>query len=149
MTNKETSKPATAVKAETVVKPAANVTAAPKETVKPAAKPAEEPKKEAVKAVETPAKETPNKAAAPKKSAKKAPAKKKAAEKAAEKVEEVCVQFEGREVSVKDVVEKAKQDYIADGHRESSIKSVRVYIKPEDCKAYYVVNDKFAGEMPL
>lgn len=145
MTNKETSKPATAAKAENIVKPAANVTAAPKETAKPAAKPAEEPKKEAVKAVEAPAKETPKKAAAPKKPVKKAPVKKKATE----KVEEVCVQFEGREVIVKDVVEKAKQDYIADGHRESSIKSVRVYIKPEDCKAYYVVNDKFAGEVPL
>ena len=142
MTNKETSKTATTVKTESTAKPVA--TAAQKETAKPAAKPAET-KKEAEKSVAAPAKETAKKTAPAKKAAKKAPAKKKVVE----KVEEICVQFGGQEIMAKDIVEKAKQDYVADGHRESSIKSVRVYIKPEENMAYYVVNDKFKGEMPV
>ncbi len=86
-------------------------------------------------------------AAEPKKeAAKKKPAAKK---KEAEKVEEVYIQFHELEITAKEVIEKAKQAYVAEGHRESSIKSIRVYIKPEEKMAYYVINDKVAGGVSL
>lgn len=96
-------------------------------------------------------------AAEEKKVAAKAAAKKtvkKAAKKVAEKKEEVLVpevfiQFNNREDVVADVVERAKAAYVADGHKASAIKSLQVYLKPEDGKAYYVVNQKYAGQVNL
>jgi len=66
-----------------------------------------------------------------------------------EKKDEVFVQFAGEEFVVEDVMEKAKAAYIAEGHRACAIKSVRLYIKPEERKAYYVINDKAAGCIEL
>ena len=66
-----------------------------------------------------------------------------------EKKDEVFVQFAGEEFAVEEVMEKAKAAYIAEGHRASAIKSVRLYIKPEERKAYYVINDKAAGCIEL
>lgn len=78
---------------------------------------------------------------------KKKPAKRET--KAAEKKDEVYVQFAGEEFSVQDVMEKAKAAYVAEGHRASAIKSVRLYIKPEERRAYYVINEKSAGSIEL
>lgn len=66
-----------------------------------------------------------------------------------EKKDEVFVQFAGEEFVVEEVMEKAKAAYVAEGHRVSAIKSVRLYIKPEERKAYYVINDKAAGSIDL
>jgi len=73
----------------------------------------------------------------------------KADTKVVEKKDEVFVQFAGEEYVVEEVMEKAKAAYIAEGHRASAIKSVRLYIKPEERKAYYVINDKAAGSIDL
>lgn len=75
--------------------------------------------------------------------------KKNTVEKKAEKQEEVFVQFSGEEVVVEEVIEKAKAAYIAEGHRASAVKSLRLYIKPEERKAYYVINEKAAGSIEL
>ena len=87
------------------------------------------------------------------KKASKKPAEKKASAKTetkkVEKKDEVFVQFAGEEYAVVDVMEKAKAAYGAEGHRASAIKSVRLYIKPEERKAYYVINDKAAGSIDL
>ena len=73
----------------------------------------------------------------------------KADAKKVEKKDEVFVQFAGEEYSVDEVMEKAKAAYVAEGHRATAIKSVRLYIKPEERKAYYVINDKAAGSIDL
>lgn len=79
----------------------------------------------------------------------------KTAEKATKKVEKpenqeiVYVQFAGEEFVVAEAMEKAKAAYVAEGHRASAIKSLRLYIKPEERKAYYVINDKAAGSIDL
>ncbi len=78
-----------------------------------------------------------------KKAAKKSEAKK------VERVEEIYVQFAGQELLTKEVLERAKQAYVSEGHRESSIKSIRLYIKPEEHMAYYVINEKIAGGVPV
>ena len=119
--------------------------------VQTAAKSAAEVVKEtAVKAEakDTAKKETAKKETAAKKTTKKTPAKKTESKKA-EKIEEIYLQFHGQEIFTKDVMERAKQAYIAEGHRESSIKSIRLYIKPEENMAYYVINEKIAGGVTL
>ncbi|MBQ8799038.1 MAG: hypothetical protein IJZ55_05675 [Lachnospiraceae bacterium] len=73
----------------------------------------------------------------------------KAVEKKPEKKDEVFVQFAGEEYAVAEVMEKVKAAYVAEGHRASGVKSVRLYIKPEERKAYYVINDKAAGSIDL
>ncbi len=103
----------------------------------PAAKKAAAPKKAAAK------KPAAKKAAAPKKDAapKKAAAKKPAAKKAA--VENVYVQYLGAEITSADLIAKAKK---ASGVK--SPKAVNVYVKPEENKVYYVV-DNNAGSFDL
>lgn len=87
---------------------------------------------------------------------KKAPAKKAAAKttavkttKAASVDTELYVQFAGNEVSTTDIVAKVKAAYIAEGHKESAIKAIKLYIKPEDSAVYYVINDKASGMVSL
>jgi len=83
------------------------------------------------------AKET---AAKTKSAAKKTAEKTKAAvEKAAEK-DVVFVEFADKQLDVASLVEAAKADYKAKGHRAP--KAVKLYIKPEEGVAYYTVNDK-------
>ena len=62
---------------------------------------------------------------------------------------EVFIQYQGREAMVADAIEKAKAEFVADGHRVSTIKSLQVYLKPEENAAYYVINRKFAGRVDL
>lgn len=136
-----------AKKVEEVVKPVAKAVEAKVEEVKAEAVKVEEKAAEAVKAeVEK---------AAPAKEEKKAgrkPAAKKAAAKPAKKEEavtEIYVQYGPGESSVATVVEKIKAEYVEQGHRASSIKSLKIYLKPEDRSAYYVINDKVAGRVDL
>lgn len=63
--------------------------------------------------------------------------------------EEIFVQFENNEILTKDIVEKVKAAYVAEGHAADSIKKVRVYIKPEEKMVYYVVNDEYASGIGL
>ena len=75
---------------------------------------------------------------------------KKAAKAAKEELKpDVFIQYQGNEAIVADVIEKAKNEFVADGHRASSIKSLQVYLKPEEFAAYYVINQKFAGRVDL
>lgn len=64
-------------------------------------------------------------------------------------IPEIYVQYGPDESSVQTVVEKIKAEYVEQGHRASSIKSLKVYLKPEDTAAYYVINDKVAGRVDL
>ena len=111
------------------------------ETVVPAAAPVEakaEVKTEAEKEEKKPA-------------AKKAPAKKEEApaEKAVKKAPEkdaakLFIEFGGNKFAADEIVEKCKAAYKADNSRKQ-VRSIEVYVKPEDNKAYYVVNGKADG----
>ena len=118
------------------------------ETVKKAAAPKAEaekkavaPKAEAEKKVAAP-KAEPKKAAAPKAAKKPAAPRRKAAD-------TVYVQYGAAEWDVAALVEKAKADYVAAGHKATEAKKVTVYVKPEEGKAYYVVNDTDTGSVAL
>ena len=107
--------------------------------------------KEEAKVVKTAAKA--EKKASPKAekpAAKKTTTKKAAAKSAAKPVakkEVVAVQFAGKEYNVDAVVEAAKADFKA--NNKGSLRSINVYIKPEDDAAYYVVNGKVQGKVDL
>ena len=62
---------------------------------------------------------------------------------------EVYIQFQGQEAVVEEVIEKAKKQFVEEGHRMSTIKTIQVYLKPEEYAAYYVINQKHAGRVDL
>ena len=64
-------------------------------------------------------------------------------------IPEVYLQYCGQESDQSAVVEKIKEQYVAEGHRLGNIKSLKIYLKPEDRAAYYVINDRFAGKVDL
>lgn len=86
-------------------------------------------------------------AAKAKKTATKAAAKTKAAvEKATEK-DAIFVEYADKQLDVAALVEAAKADYKAKGHRAP--KAVKLYIKPEEGVAYYTVNGKGDGDQKV
>ncbi len=123
-------------------KPAAQAKTAENETVKVETKAAEKTtaaEKEAVKEV---AKEVVKETAA----AEEAPA--KAAKKEAE--QEMILQFGGREIKEKDLYERIQQIWIEGyGKKAEELKSLKVYVKPEEFTAYYVINDDVTGSIDL
>lgn len=119
---------------------AAKATEAVKEAAKSASKVVEEKAKEAEKAV---AKKT----TAAKKTVKKAAS--KAAAKVVEASTKVVIQYQNNENTIAQVEERVKAQFIAEGHRASSIKQLDIYVKPEEYSAYYVINEKFSGRVDL
>ena len=81
--------------------------------------------------------------------AKKAPAKKAAAKTTTAKavVPEVHVQFAGNDAMLDVVIDRVKKQYIAEGGK--SISEVQIYVKPEEGKAFYVINGSNAGDVSL
>ena len=123
--------------------------------VKPAAK--NEAKAETKTTAKTDTKTT-TKAAANKetKAAAKPVAKKEvkpAAKTTAKKAEAVktttLVQYQNKEVDMTKVEERVKAQFVSEGHKSSDIKTVNIYVKPEEYSAYYVINDKFSGRVDL
>lgn len=137
MATKTTAKPkATLKKVETAVKETATATKeAVKDTVKAAEKKVEKTVKAAEKTVKT--------------AAKKAPAKKEAAKKTELKVSQ-HVQFSGKSYSTDDLVKIAKDVWKYDMKKKvDDIKSINLYVKPEESQVYFVVNDKEAGSFVI
>ena len=134
-------------KAAVAAKPVAKAVAA----TKPAEAKVEEKKVEAKKAVEEKKAVPAKKAAAPKKeTAKKAaPAKKEATVKAATKVS-VNLQFAGKEYKAEDFEKMAKDVWQYDlGKKAADLKSVDLYVKPEENKVYYVMNGDVTGDFDI
>ena len=77
---------------------------------------------------------------------------KDAVEKAAKKVVTgevapvVYVQYMGAEKKVEDLVDAAKAAFAVE-HKGTRITDLKLYVKPEDRAAYYVVNEQFAGRV--
>ena len=87
---------------------------------------------------------------AEKKAAVKKTAVKRTAAKTASVNTEVYVQFWGKEVYAKDVVESVKKIWTDEmGKKESELKDLKVYIKPEDNGAHYVINGDITGFLGL
>lgn len=76
--------------------------------------------------------------------AKKAPAKKAALK------ETVVLQYAGKEIEYTDVMKKVKEYWTKKlKNKVGDMKSVTVYLKPEEDKAYFVINDDETGSVEL
>ena len=62
---------------------------------------------------------------------------------------QVIYQFEGREVTEKELIAKVKEIWTSKGNKIKDITSLNIYIKPEEEKAYYVINDVENGKIEL
>lgn len=154
---KTTSTKAAAEKKETVKAAEVKAAAAPAEDKTAAAK-AIETKKDTTKKIETKAgvlvdtpedKTAEKKAPAKKTAAKKAPAKKAPAKKAELKTE-MYLQFYGKEYSDKEILQKVKEIWTKVLKKKvGDMKDVKIYLKPEEAKAYYVINGDTTGEVNL
>ncbi len=100
------------------------------------------PAKKAPAKKTTPAKKTAETKTAAKKTttAKKTTAK-KTTKAAAEVKAEVFVQYQGMETSEKEIMDKVIAAWEAEGKKASAIKRVKLYVKPEDYKVYFVINE--------
>lgn len=59
---------------------------------------------------------------------------------------EIIVQFQGDEFSMDTLVEAAKADFHATKKR-TLVTDLKLYVKPEEHAAYYVMNGKFEGKI--
>ena len=110
-----------------------------------------EPAKEAAPVKEAASKKAPARKAAPKKetAAKKAPAKKTTAKKAEVKTE-MFLQFAGKEYTEKEIFQKVKDVWTKVlKNKVGDLKDVKIYLKPEDSAAYYVINGDTTGRVEL
>ena len=150
MATKRTTKKAETMAAKKAAKTVAEVKATAAAEVK-----AEPSKAEAVKAATESVKETAKEAVketakAPAKTAGKAeaknPAVRRTAKKAAVAAEEIFIQYAGKEFTTKDVVANVKKAWTEmTGKKEEDIQDIKVYVKTEENKAYYVVNGEAEG----
>lgn len=72
-----------------------------------------------------------------------------AAKAAVQREEEIYLQSGGSEWNISDCRERAVAAFVAEGHRASTVKKLTLYLKPEEGKAYYVVNEKENGSFDL
>ena len=99
------------------------------------------------KEVKAEAKAEAPKAEEPKKeTAKKAPAKRTTAK---DIKTSVVVQFAGKEVTEKDLIAAVKKAYTKKGNKVGDIKTIEIYVKPEESTAYYVVNGVGADDYKI
>lgn len=111
-------------------------------------------KKDTTKAIETKAgvlkeapaaEETAEKTEETKKAVKNPAAKKKAEVKT-----ELFLQFAGKEFSEKDIFTKVKEIWSKElKNKVGDMKEVKVYLKPEESAAYFVVNGEVSGKVEL
>jgi RNase P subunit RPR2 len=73
---------------------------------------------------------------------------KETAKKVTPKKTEFYVQFAGRELDMEELAAKAKATF-KEEHKRTAILSCRIYLKPEDNAAYYVVNDTYFGRIDV
>ena len=79
---------------------------------------------------------------------KKAPVKKQTVKKPAAKKEikiKAVVEYYGKQVEEKDMIARVKKAWTKSGRKVGDIKSMELYIKPEEAAVYYVINGTETG----
>ena len=61
----------------------------------------------------------------------------------------VYVQFAGKEFSESSLTEAVKEAYTALGNRAEDIRTIDIYVKPEESVAYYTVNGQGSDEFKI
>lgn len=74
----------------------------------------------------------------------------KAPEKKAEVKETVYLQYLGKEINKDDLMKRVKEIWTKElKNKVSDLKSVTLYLKPEENAAYYVINEETTGKIEL
>ncbi|MDD6084517.1 MAG: DUF6465 family protein [Oscillospiraceae bacterium] len=68
---------------------------------------------------------------------------------AVKKTADVFIEYGGKQIKTADLIERAKADFAAAGNKKTDAKDVKVYVKPEESKAYYVINGNFTGNFEV
>ena len=58
----------------------------------------------------------------------------------------LILQYQGADLDLQELVEKAKAMF-KEQHKRTRITDMKIYLKPEDHAAYYVINDSFDGKV--
>ena len=59
------------------------------------------------------------------------------------------VEYAGKQVEEKAVIAKVKELWVADGKKIKDLKTLNLYVKPEENAAYYVINENVSGKIEL
>lgn len=59
------------------------------------------------------------------------------------------MEFQGKQLDEKELVASAKKIWVENGNKAADLKSLKLYIKPEENTAYYVFNDEVTGSFVL
>ena len=59
------------------------------------------------------------------------------------------VEYSGKQVEEKAVVASVKQVWVEAGNKVKDIKTMDLYIKPEESAVYYVINETFTGSVEM
>lgn len=135
---------------ETVKVAAGKAASSVKATAEKAKKQAENAAAETKKQAEVVAEETKNATEAAKKTVKKATTK-KPAKKKVEMTQSAVLQFGGEDFKIDEIIANAQAAFKAENKRKT-ITDIKVYIKPEERAAYYVVtsgDSEYAGKIDL
>ena len=62
---------------------------------------------------------------------------------------EIVLQFQGKETVITNLEETVKAKFVEEGHKASEMKTVTIYVKPEEAAAYYVINEDCKGRIEL
>ena len=100
---------------------------------------------------ETPVKKTrTRKTAAKTEETGEAAAPKKRTTKTAKKEPEVFVQWWGKEVSAQELVDRVKAIWTEEmGKKATEMKDLKIYLKPEENAAHYVINEEIFGHIEV
>ncbi len=55
----------------------------------------------------------------------------------------------GQQLDDKTLISKVKELWVESGSKLKDIKTINLYVKPEENTVYYVVNDTFKGNYPM
>ncbi len=68
----------------------------------------------------------------------------------AAKKQEVYIQYAGKEILEKDLLDRVKEIWTKElGNKVKDMTDVKVYVKPEENAAYYVINETTSGTIEL
>ena len=62
----------------------------------------------------------------------------------------VILQYAGKEIDMKSLQDQVKQIWTKElGNKVNQLQDVKIYVKPEEGSAYYVINDEVTGSIEL
>ena len=68
---------------------------------------------------------------------------------AAKTKQQLILQYDGQDVDLSAVEANVKQIWKDAGKKMTDLASLNIYVKPQEAKAYYVINDEVEGAIDL